>query len=93
MEMASREAYLREIEKGLHDLCQPVTSLQCQLELGKMAGDREALLEAVEGGLLETRRIFADIERFRQCLQSLTVHEQEPTASPAEARDGRDSVD
>jgi hypothetical protein len=93
MEMPSREAYLREIEKGLHDLCQPVTSLQCQLELGKMAGDREALLEAVEGGLLETRRIFADIERFRQRLHSLSVREQEPAVGPAAAKDGRDSAD
>jgi hypothetical protein len=90
--MTSREACLREIEKGLHDLCQPVTSLQCRLELGKMAGDREGLLEAVNGGLLETRRIFEDIERFRQRLQSISDREPDQPDSAA-AGDGRDSAD
>jgi hypothetical protein len=71
--MTARDAYTREIEKGLHDLCQPVTTLQCRLELGKMAGDSASLLEAVEGGLLEMRRIFEAIGRFRERMQSIGV--------------------
>ena len=54
-----RAGFLREMEKELHDLCQPVTSMQCRLELGKMGGTSKELLEAANGALEDTDRIFA----------------------------------
>ncbi len=54
------------LERELHDLCQPLTALQCRLELGKMIGDREALLEAVDGAMQETERMFAAIAQMRE---------------------------
>jgi hypothetical protein len=55
----------RELELDLHDLCQPLTTLQCQLELGAMCGDQKALMEAVEGGLAETAKMFRFIGEMR----------------------------
>ena len=66
--MERRDWLLRELERELHDLCQPLTSLQCQLELGQMCGDQAALLAAVEGGLLETARMFRSICEMRDRL-------------------------
>jgi hypothetical protein len=59
---------LREIERELHDLCQPLTALQCKLELGQMIGEPEALMEAVDGGLEETQRLFTGIAQMRERL-------------------------
>lgn len=59
---------LRGLERELHDLCQPVTSLQCRLELGRMTGGEEALLEAVDGALEDSARVFAAIARMRERL-------------------------
>ena len=55
----------------LHDLCQPLTALQCRLEMGRMLGYPEALEEAVKGGLEETRRMFHIIAQMRQRLLEL----------------------
>ncbi len=52
----------------LHDLCQPLTALQCRLELAEMIGNPEAFEEAVKGGLEETRRMFDIIAHMRQRL-------------------------
>ena len=58
----------RELERELHDLCQPVTSLQCRLELGKICGDQASLVEATEGALDDTVRIFEAVMRLRERL-------------------------
>jgi hypothetical protein len=59
---------LRELERDLHDLCQPITSLQCRLELGKVVGGEMVLLEAVDGALEDSARIFAGVARMRERL-------------------------
>ncbi|MDE1161693.1 MAG: hypothetical protein PW792_07070 [Acidobacteriaceae bacterium] len=56
---------LQQMERELHDLCQPVTSLQCRLELGKMMGGEAALAEAAEGALEDVARIFTAVSRMR----------------------------
>ncbi len=58
-----------ELSHGeLHDLCQPLTALQCRLEMGKMLGHTAALEEAIHEGLDETRRMFEVIAAMRQRL-------------------------
>lgn len=52
----------------LHDLCQPLTALQCRLEMGRMPGHPGGLEEAVNGSLEETRRLFEIVARIRQRL-------------------------
>jgi hypothetical protein len=59
---------LKQSNLELHDLCQPLTALQCRLEMGRMLGHPEALEEAVKGGLEETRRMFHIIAHMRQRL-------------------------
>jgi len=63
-----QSAILKEIERDLHDLCQPLTSLQCRLELAQMMGDAGSLREAVDGGLEDTRRLFAGVSAMRERL-------------------------
>lgn len=52
----------------LHDLCQPLTALQCRLEIGRMLGHLGSFEEAVNGSLEETHRLFEVIARIRQRL-------------------------
>jgi hypothetical protein len=59
---------LAAMNRDLHDLCQPLTALQCRLELGRMGGDRASLREAVDGGLEEMLRIYAAVARMRSSL-------------------------
>ena len=70
--MEKKHAYLEEQAKQLHDLCQPLTALQCRLELGRMCGDEQSLMEAVEGALVETERLVQSVETMRaQLLREL----------------------
>ncbi len=59
---------LEQRHAELHDLCQPLTALQCRLEMGRMLGQPGSLEEAVDGSLEETRRMFEVIARIRQRL-------------------------
>jgi len=70
---------LRDLERELHDLCQPVTALQCRLELGKICGGEEALLEAADGALEDAGRIFAAVAKMRDRLvaESAALHSRE----------------
>lgn len=66
--MTETPVLLKELERELHDLCQPVTSLQCRLELGKMMGGEDALVEAADGALEDAARIFEHVAKIRERL-------------------------
>lgn len=68
MTMSRSEIDLEQSHAELHDLCQPLTALQCRLELGRMLGNAAALEEAIAGGLEETRRMCEVIALMRQRL-------------------------
>ncbi len=65
---ARRDPLLRAMESELHGLCQPLTTLQCRLELGQMCADEASLMEAVEGALVETAKLFQGIGAMRERL-------------------------
>jgi hypothetical protein len=44
---------VERIDTALHDLCQPLTVLQCRLSMGEIVGEPEAMREAIREGLLE----------------------------------------
>jgi signal transduction histidine kinase len=67
--MATNADLLKTIERELHDLCQPLTTLQCRLELAEMCADEVSLMEAVKGSLQETERLFRGIQLMRERLQ------------------------
>jgi len=74
MPMSREPIDLEQSHLELHDLCQPLTALQCRLEMGRMLGHPEDLEEAVKGGLEDTRRMFDLIAHMRQRL--LAIEEQ-----------------
>lgn len=70
-EAGMHEALVEEMRERLHELCQPLTALQCRLEMGRMQGDTpELLLETIQHGLIETQRMFAAIAAMRERLLS-----------------------
>jgi hypothetical protein len=77
MTTSCNEIDLEQRHAELHDLCQPLTALQCRLEIGRMLGHAGALEEAVDGALEETRRIFEVITLMRQQLLAIeqTLHQ------------------
>ncbi len=68
MNSSRSELDLEQSHAELHDLCQPLTALQCRLEIGRMLGRADALEEAIDGGLEATRRMFEIVARMRQRL-------------------------
>jgi hypothetical protein len=66
---------LEQSHAELHDLCQPLTALQCHLELGRVLGHAGALEESIDGALEETRRMFAVVAQMRQRLLAIEAAE------------------
>ncbi len=64
------KALLQALHHDLHALCQPLTALQCVLELGRMGAEPAALREAVDNGLAEALRMFAVVSRMRSTLRA-----------------------
>lgn len=67
--MAQHRQLLHRLHHELHDLCQPLTALQCRLEVGRLQGDEAAMQEALTGGLEEAGRLFEVVARMRNTLQ------------------------
>jgi hypothetical protein len=68
MTLPTYSIQLEQRHTELHDLCQPLTALQCLLELGRLQNHEGALVEAIDASLKETRRMFEVIARIRQRL-------------------------
>jgi hypothetical protein len=66
---AVRGGLIGEIDKELHDLCQPLTTLQCRLEMAVLVGSPEAYREGVEEGLAECQRIIVAVRMMRAAMQ------------------------
>jgi hypothetical protein len=71
MELNSHaDAMFTGIEVALHDLCQPLTVLQCKLELGLLKGGEEATRVAMLDGLRECKRLNAVVITMRELIQN-----------------------
>ena len=57
---------MEHLDHELHDLAQPVTALQCRLEVGLLEGAETSLEDAVRGALDDVHRIAAAVLRMRQ---------------------------
>jgi signal transduction histidine kinase len=71
MSALSNTKLFADVDKELHDLCQPLTNASCFLELGQMAGDELSLHTAVDGALVECKRMATSVTRMRQRLLEL----------------------
>jgi hypothetical protein len=67
---ATTNGTIERIEQALHDLCQPLTVLQCKLELGLLSGGEDAIHAAMRDGLHECRRLNASVVAMRDLLKN-----------------------
>jgi signal transduction histidine kinase len=58
------------IGQALHDLCQPLTTLQCRLELAGVVGTDEAYREAVRLALVECERLVESVGSMREIVRA-----------------------
>lgn len=64
------ESQLEEqMDTALHQLCQPLTVLQCRLALGDLAEEPKAMKEAIRDALVECARLNQAVQGMRQILQ------------------------
>jgi hypothetical protein len=71
-EPASRGEGLKRVGMALHDLCQPLTTLQCRLEMAVVVGTPEAYREAVDMGLVECARLVEAVGSMRVVVRAAT---------------------
>ena len=69
-ERSSADGVLDEMGQALHDLCQPLTTLQCRLELAGLVGTMEAYREAAAAGLEECSRLVETVGSMRETLRA-----------------------
>lgn len=67
---ASQSEGLKQVGMALHDLCQPLTTLQCRLEMAGVVGTPEAYREAVDMGLVECARLVDAVGSMREIMRS-----------------------
>ena len=65
----SNRRKFKQIGAALHEMCQPLTTLQCTLEMAALNDTLEEYREATETGLAECRRLVALVESMREVLQ------------------------
>jgi hypothetical protein len=58
-----------QISQALHDLCQPLTTLQCRLEIAQLGGTDQDFRDAVELGLVECNRLIEGVGMMRQIVR------------------------
>ncbi len=61
----SGAARMERIAFALHEMCQPLMTLQCRLEIGKMIGTADGYEEAVKEGLAECERLLLSVDVLR----------------------------
>ncbi len=64
----SNRRKFKQIGAALHEMCQPLTTLQCSLEMASLNDTLEDYREATETGLAECRRLVALVESMREVL-------------------------
>ncbi len=60
---------MEEMGRVLHELCQPLTTLQCRLEMAGLIGTVEGYREAVDHGLAECSRLVQAVGSMREILR------------------------
>lgn len=64
--MIPGEPTRQELAKGLHDLCQPLTTLQCRLEIALMDPTAAEMRSAITDGLAECVKLNAAVRRMQE---------------------------
>lgn len=74
-ESYSASGAMERLSHALHDLCQPLTTLQCRLELAELVGTMEAYREAAAVGLEECSRLVETVGSMREILRAARLGE------------------
>ncbi len=69
------DALAAEIALDLHGLCQPLTALQCRLEIGRMDATLEGLDAAIVDALRECVRVNAQVRAMQDKVFDSKRHE------------------
>ncbi|HEY5057202.1 MAG TPA: hypothetical protein VII58_13640 [Acidobacteriaceae bacterium] len=69
---------MQRLSKALHDLCQPLTTLQCRLEMAGVIGTATAYREAVEHGLDECGRLIDAVDSMRGMVRAAAQRSESP---------------
>ncbi|WP_142988224.1 HAMP domain-containing histidine kinase [Granulicella rosea] len=79
--MAVEEEWLAELCDKLHDLCQPLTALQCRLEIGMMHGRLDTMRAAIEEALHECERMNNRVHTMQTLLSRVLERQQKERRS------------
>ncbi len=60
---------VRRLASALHDLCQPLTALQCRLEIGALTATPTGYAEAVREGLKECERLMSRVKAMQEMVR------------------------
>jgi hypothetical protein len=61
---------LDRMSRALHDLCQPLTTLQCRLEIAQLSGSPDDYRDAVRLGLVECDRLIEGVGLMREIVRT-----------------------
>ncbi len=61
---------LQELGVALHDLCQPLTTLQCRLEMARIIDTDAEYRDAVGFSLAECQRLACSVAHMRELLRA-----------------------
>jgi signal transduction histidine kinase len=61
---------MEQMGRALHELCQPLTTLQCGLELAGLTDTAEGYRMAVDVGLNECARLAERVHQMREIVRS-----------------------
>jgi len=71
-----KKKQIETIAAALHDMCQPLTALQCRLELGGIRSSAHAMREDIDGAMKDCARMIAAVSRMRAVVAE--AREQSP---------------
>ena len=69
-ERPSRGDGMKKMGMALHDLCQPLTTLQCRLEMAELIDTADGYRAAVKTGMAECLRLSAAVALMRSAVRA-----------------------
>jgi hypothetical protein len=73
---------MKQMGRALHTLCQPLTTLQCRLEMAALTGTPEAYCDAVKLGLVECVRLAEIVDSMREIMGAATPGNERELVDP-----------
>ena len=79
---------MKDMTAALHDLCQPLTTLQCRLEIAEVVGTEQGYREAVSLGLKECSRMIDAVAVMREVIHAAQREAELEALGPTVAQAG-----